>query len=245
MGPGQDVLDARPPMVAEVVAGTLHIRPGPGKRHAWASSVKGIEIGTPFGRGRGGPGGWLIIDEPELHVGEDIVVPDLAGWRRETMSEDMDGAYFTQAPDWVCEVVSPSTRRLDRGEMRSAYACEKVPHHWFVDPDARTQEAFELRGELRVLPATLIDDAPVSLPSFEAISIPLDAFWPEVTATVVKEGENTWQLPMSRPCTFPETLHSCWSRLRFVSVIDCQRLRSPLSDPAGPGTTSWRSARSH
>ena len=87
----QDVLDAPPHMVAEVVAGTLHTHPRPAKPHAWASSVMGIEIGAPFGRGRGGPGGWLIIDEPELHVGEDIVVPDLAGWRRETMSEDMEG----------------------------------------------------------------------------------------------------------------------------------------------------------
>ncbi|MCY4141825.1 MAG: Uma2 family endonuclease [Rhodobacteraceae bacterium] len=183
----QDVLDAPPHMVAEVVAGTLHTHPRPAKPHAWASSVMGIEIGAPFGRGRGGPGGWLIFDEPELHVGEDIVVPELAGWRRETMSEDMEGAYFTQAPDWVCEVLSPSTRRLDQGEKRSIYAREKVPHLWFVDPDARTLEAFELRGKLWVLLATLVDDALVSLPPFEAISFPLDALWPEMKATVVED----------------------------------------------------------
>ena len=186
----QDVLDAPPHMVAEVVAGTLHVHPRPAKPHAWASSVMGIEIGAPFGRGRGGPGGWLIIDEPELHVGGDIVVPEIAGWRRETMSDDMEGAYFTQAPDWVCEVLSPSTRRLDQGEKRSIYAREKVSHLWFVDPDARTLEAFELRGGLWVVLTTLVDDAAVSLPPFEAISFPLDALWPETKATVVKDGED-------------------------------------------------------
>ncbi|MDE0305095.1 MAG: Uma2 family endonuclease [Albidovulum sp.] len=100
-------------MVAEVVAGTLHTRPRAAKRHARASSVMGIEIGAPFGRGRGGPGGWVILFEPELYLGEDIVVPDIAGWRRETMSEGVDGAYFTQAPDRVCEVLPPSTRGFD------------------------------------------------------------------------------------------------------------------------------------
>ena len=97
----QDVLDAPPHMVAEIVAGTLHTQPRPTKRHAWASSRLGGRLDGPFNSGDGGPGGWLIIDEPELHLGEDIVVPDIAGWRLETMTEDMEGAYFEQAPDWV------------------------------------------------------------------------------------------------------------------------------------------------
>lgn len=150
----------------------------------------GVEIGAPFGRGKGGPGGWLIIDEPELHLGEDIVVPDIAGWRRETMSEDMDGAYFTQAPDWVCEVLSPSTRQFDQGEKRAVYARERVRHLWFLDPDAKSLEAFELRDGLWVLLATLVDDAPVSLPPFDAISFPLDALWPEIMTSAAGDGEN-------------------------------------------------------
>ena len=186
----QDVLDAPPHMVAEVVAGTLHTQPRPAKRHAWASSVMGVEIGAPFGRGKGGPGGWLIIDEPELHLGEDIVVPDIAGWQRETMSEDMDGAYFTQAPDWVCEVLSPSTRQFDQGEKRAVYARERVRHLWFLDPDVKSLEAFELRDGLWVLLATLVDDAPVSLPPFDAISFPLDALWPEIMTSASGDGEN-------------------------------------------------------
>ncbi len=175
----QNVLDTPPHMVAEVVAGTLHTQPRPAKRHAWASSGMGMKIGPPFNYGDGGPGGWLILFEPELHLGEDIVVPDIAGWRRETMVEDMEGAYFTQAPDWVCEVLSPSTRRFDQGEKRGVYARERVSHLWFVDPDARTLEALELRNGLWVLLATLMDDALISLPPFDAISFPLNALWTE------------------------------------------------------------------
>ena len=186
----QDVLDAPPRMVAEVVAGRLHTQPRPAKRHAWASSGMGMKIGPPFSFGDGGPGGWLIIDEPELHLGEDIVVPDLAGWRRETMSEDMDGAYFTQAPDWASEVLSPSTCGFDRGDKRAVYARERVSHLWFLDPDARTLEAFELRNGLWALLATLVDDAPVSLPPFDAISFPLNAIWPEDLATGSGKGED-------------------------------------------------------
>ncbi len=176
----QDVLDAPPHMVAEVISGTLHTHPRPAMRHARASSGIGAKIAPPFDFGDGGPGGWWIIDEPELHLGEDIVVPDLAGWRRETMPEYPDAAYCTIAPDWVCEVLSPSTRRLDQIEKRDLYAREGVGHLWFVDPDARTLEAFALREGQWLLLAMLADDAPVSLPPFDAIAFPLDALWPEV-----------------------------------------------------------------
>ena len=186
----QDVLDAPPHMVAELVAGKLHTQPRPAKRHVWARSVMGIEIGASFGRGMGGSGGWLIIDQPELHLGGDVVVSDIAGWRRETMSEVMEGEYFTHAPDWVCEVLSPLTRQFDQGEKRAVYAREKVRHLWFLDPDAKSLEAFELRNGLWVLLETLVDDAPVSLPPFDAISFPLDALWPETMTSAAEDGEN-------------------------------------------------------
>ena len=176
----QDVLDAPPNKVAEVISGALHTHPRPAMRHARASSGIGAKIAPPFDFGDGGPGGWWIIDEPELHLGEDIVVPDLAGWQRETMPEYPDAEYCTIAPDWVCEVLSPSTRRLDQIEKRDLYAREGVGHLWFVDPDARTLEAFALREGQWLLLAMLADDAPVSLPPFDAITFPLDALWPEV-----------------------------------------------------------------
>ena len=178
----QDVLDAPPHMVAEVLAGTLHTQPRPAMRHAWASSILGGSLFNPFGRGTDGPGGWWIVFEPELHLGDDIMVPDLAGWRRETMPEFPDAAYCTIPPDWACEVLSPSTRRIDQNEKRAIYARESVSHLWFVDPDSKTLEAFELDDGRWVLLATLADDAQVSLPPFDAISFPLDALWPEGAA---------------------------------------------------------------
>ena len=175
----QDVLDAPPHVVAEVMSGTLHTQPRPASRHAWASSGIGAKINPPFNYGDGGPGGWWIVFEPELHLGDDIVVPDLAGWRRENMPTYPDAAYFGVAPDWVCEVLSPSTRRFDQNEKRPLYAREGVAHLWFVDPDARTLEVFELSDGHWVLLATLADDAPVSQPPFDAITFSLDALWPE------------------------------------------------------------------
>ena len=123
----QDVLDAPEHMVAEIIGGTLHTHPRPSPRHAVASSRLGIELGGPFDRGRGGPGGWWIVDESELHLGEEILVPDLAGWRRERTPELPDTAYFTLAPDWTCEVLSASTRKLDLVRKRPIYAREGSP----------------------------------------------------------------------------------------------------------------------
>ena len=174
----QDVIDAPAHMVAEVVEGALYTHPRPAPPHALASSSLGGELSSPFQKGRGGPGGWWIIDEPELHFGEDILVPDIAGWRRERMPDFPDTAFFTLAPDWVCEVLSPSTRDLDRHGKRPVYAREGVRHLWFIDPEARDLEAFELRDGEWVLIATARNDDPVSIPPFEAISFPLDALWP-------------------------------------------------------------------
>ena len=173
----QDVLDAPAHRVAEVVDGTLYTHPRPAPAHAVASSVLGGELGPPFHRGHGGPGGWWIIDEPELHLGEDIVVPDLAGWRRERMAELPDTAYFTLAPDWVCEVLSASTRRHDLHAKRPIYAREGVRHLWLVDPTDRTLEASELREGEWVLIASAKDDDPIHIRPFDAITFSLDDLW--------------------------------------------------------------------
>ena len=174
----QDVLDAPAHQVAEIVDGTLHTHPRPAMPHALASSRLGGELTGPFDRGRGGPGGWWIIFEPELHLGEDIMVPDLAGWRRERMPQYPDTAYVTLAPDWVCEVLSPSTRRLDLIEKRPTYAREGVGHLWLIDPTDRTLEAFELHEGQWLLIASANDDDPVSIRPFDAITFSLADLWP-------------------------------------------------------------------
>ena len=174
----RDVLEAPRHMVAEIVAGALHLQPRPAGRHTLAGSSLGVAIGSPFQWGRGGPGGWWNLDEPELHFGEDILVPDLAGWRRERMPTVPDDAYFTLPPDWVCEVLSPSTRKFDLEEKRPVYAREGIGHLWLVDPSARTLEAFALSGGAWLPTGSASDAEPVSFPPFEAIAFPLDALWP-------------------------------------------------------------------
>ena len=164
--------------VVEIVDGTLHTHPRPAMPHLRASSMLGIELGGPFDCGRGGPGGWWIIDEPELHFGEDILVPNLAGWRRERMPEYPDTAYVTFAPDWVCEVLSPSTRRLALQGKRPAYAREGVGHLWLIEPTDRTLEAFELREGEWVLIAAAKDNDPVSIRPFDAFTFSLGDLWP-------------------------------------------------------------------
>lgn len=174
----QDVLDAPENMVAQIVHGVLHTQPRPTMSHVRVSSVLGRRIGGPYDDDIDGPGGWWIVEEPELHLGDDIVVPDVAGWRRERMPEYPDTAFCTVAPDWVCEVLSPSTRRLDLTGKREVYGAHGVAHLWFVDPDAKTLEAFELREGAWTLIAALQADADVSVPPFDAVSFSLGVLWP-------------------------------------------------------------------
>ena len=176
----EDVLNAPPHMIAEVADGKLYLHSMPAPLHANAISAICALIGCPFHRGTEGPGGWWIINKPEVHLGadgEDILGPDVAGWRRENMSGIPDAAYFSVVPDWVCEVLSPSTRSFDLGAKRTIYAREQVRHLWLVDPDARTLEAFELRKGQWILTDTLVDTGSVSLPPFDAISFPLEELW--------------------------------------------------------------------
>jgi hypothetical protein len=175
----QDVLDAPPNMVAELIGGALHLHPRPASPHVLAGSSLGGELVGPFQKGRGGPGGWWILDEPELHLGDDVLVPDLGGWRRERMPTYPDAAYFELPPDWACEILSPSTRQIDLTEKRDIYGAAGVGHLWLVDPRARTLEAFELRERAWVLLAAVKDDDEVRLAPFEAIGFPLSVLWPD------------------------------------------------------------------
>lgn len=176
-----DVRRAPPHLVAELVDGVLHLSPRPAKPHTVASSALGEELGPPFKRGRGGPGGWIILDEPEVHLGEDVVVPDLGGWRRERMPTiTNDLPYFTIAPDWVCEVLSPSTTRLDRAEKLPLYARAEVRHVWLVDPLARSLEVLRLEGGRWLLLGTYTDAARVRAEPFEVFELELAVLWQDV-----------------------------------------------------------------
>lgn len=174
-----DLLEVPDHLVAEIVDGDLHTSPRPAAPHTLATSVLGSELGPPFHRGRGGPGGWWILDEPELHLGADILVPDLAGWLRERMPAIPDAAYFTLAPDWACEVLSPSTERLDRVRKLPVYAREGVRHVWLVNPAARTLEILRLEAGRWVVAAVHGGDDPVRAEPFGEIELDLGALWGE------------------------------------------------------------------
>ena len=167
-------------VVGEILDGELFASPRPASPHALAASMALSDLGSPFNRGGGGPtnpGGWWILIEPELHLDEDVVVPDLAGWRRERMPVMPNVAGFTLAPDWVCEVQSPSTARIDRVQKRTIYARSGVASLWMIDPLARTLEVQALQDGRWVLVGAYADTARVRAVPFEALEIDLANWW--------------------------------------------------------------------
>jgi len=174
----EDILALPETLVGEILFGELHTHPRPAPRHARAYSALGYLLGGPFDGGIGGPGGWWILDEPELHLCENVLVPDLAGWRRDRMPALPETAWFELSPDWVCEILSPSTARTDRAVKMPVYAREGVGHLWLVDPDARILEVYALREDGHwLLLDTLKDVDAVRQPPFEAAEFSLGALW--------------------------------------------------------------------
>lgn len=174
-------IEALPPgLVGEIVFGVLHTHPRPSGPHARAESALNGELYGPFDRGRGGPGGWILLVEPELHFAEEVIVPDLAAWRRERMAEVPRAAFITLVPDWICEVLSPSTEALDRSDKMDVYRREKVPSVWFVDPVLKTLEVFRLDGDTFRVERTVRGEGVVRLEPFHAIELPLSALWDSV-----------------------------------------------------------------
>jgi Uma2 family endonuclease len=174
------VLAAPKHCIAEIINGELRLSPRPAIRHASVASALGEELGPPFKRGRGGPGGWMILDEPELHLGDEILVPDLAGWRRERLPTLPDDAYFTLAPDWVCEVLSPSTAKLDRAEKLPIYAASGVQFAWLVSPVNHTLEVMRLHEGKWLTLAVHRDDQRVRAEPFEALELALAILWADL-----------------------------------------------------------------
>lgn len=181
-----DVLAAPENMIAEILDGELRLSPRPAPPHARASSRLGYLLGPPYELGRGGPGGWLIMDEPELHLIDDVLVPDLAGWRIERMPRLPPEAYFEIVPDWVCEVLSPSTKRIDRLRKFPLYAKHGVAHAWIVDPDDRSLETYSLFRERWQVGDAGSDDERGRFAPFDAIELELGLLW-ETAAPAVSD----------------------------------------------------------
>lgn len=176
----QDVIDAPETLVAEIIDGELQLSPRPGGPATSVASALNRRIGTPFSDGIGGPGGWIILVEPELHLGDEILVPDLAGWRHERMPVVPEGAFFEVPPDWVCEVLSSSTEKRDRVEKMPIYASAGIGFAWLVHPHRRTLEAFKLHGGRWVSIAALKDADRARIEPFDAIELDLARLWTDL-----------------------------------------------------------------
>ena len=166
-------------VVGEIIGGVLHASPRPAGPHSVAGSRLVSALGGPFDWGVGGPGGWVVLYEPELHLGEDVLVPDLAAWRRERMPRPTQHVFYTVAPDWVCEVLSPSTMAVDRKEKLPIYAREGVRNVWLVEPRTRTVEVFRLEAAGYRLLAMHEGSAPIRAEPFEAIELRVAFLWDE------------------------------------------------------------------
>lgn len=164
-------------MVGEILYGALHTHPRPAPRLLMATASLLYELGERFDWKCPDPERWLLLREPELHLGPHVIVPDLAGWRRERMPKLPETAWFETPPDWICEVLSPSTARVDRTDRLAIYAAFKVAHAWYVDPEQRTLEVFALSGDKWLIAATFKDADPVTAAPFEAHTFALDGLW--------------------------------------------------------------------
>jgi Uma2 family endonuclease len=166
-------------LTGEIIGDRLYAEPRPAPRHSIVASNLGAELIGPYSRGRGGPGGWWIIHEPEVHFvhKSEVVVPDLAGWRRERLAAVPDDAFFSIAPDWVCEVLSPSTRSKDRELKMPLFARYGVPYVWLIDPKIYSLETYELRGAQLALTGIFGPESSPAAAPFEAVRFRLADLW--------------------------------------------------------------------
>jgi Uma2 family endonuclease len=166
-------------LIGEILDGQLHAQPRPSGAHTAVESALQIELGGPFDRGRGGPGGWRILMEPEIHFLRDleVCVPDLAGWHRARLPNLPQDQRFEVVPDWVCEILSPSTESKDRQIKMPIYARYGVPHAWLIDPVGRTLEAFALEGGAWRQLGTWGGGERVAVAPFDCLELALGALW--------------------------------------------------------------------
>ena len=165
-------------LVAEIIDGVLETHPRPRPRHQRAAGRLAGELTESFERGRRGPGGWIFVIEPELHLGSQVLVPDVAGWKADRLATEPPEPFITVAPHWVCEVLSTSTARIDRGPKRRIYAEASVRHLWLLDPVEGELEAFELTASKWLLLATVQRGGTVGVAPFEAVPFPLNDLFP-------------------------------------------------------------------
>ena len=201
----QDLLQVPDHLVAQIVDGVLYVSPRPALGHSGVEGDLFAELAGPFPRGRGGPGGWWLAVEAEVHLGASVLVPDLAGWRRERLPDWPKAPYLTLAPDWVCEILSPSTARFDRGRKFDRYAREGVGHAWLIDPLDCTLEAYALEQGRWVRLGLWRMGETVRVPPFDAVPLELAEIFrnpPEPERVAEVDPDFAW--PTRQPGEFPQ-----------------------------------------
>lgn len=178
-------------MVGEIIDGDIVASPRPSRKHGYSASIIGNELGPPYNMGRGGPGGWIIIGEPEISFGDNILVPDLAGWKKERFPESEDHNWISISPDWVCEIISQGSIRIDRVEKMGIYVQHMVSYFWIIDPSNKTFEALKNEAGRWLIIGTYAEDDKVRAEPFQEIEIDLNCLWLENSLAVVKEGTKT------------------------------------------------------
>lgn len=173
----EDLLALPDDVIGELIDGEIHASPRPANLHTLAtSSLFGFV--HRFHTGGGGPGGWWIVFEPELHLGSSVLVPDLAGWRVARMPVYPLEPYFTLAPDWICEVLSPGTARLDIHLKLPRYGHAGVGHAWLLDPTNKTLQVFRREDDAWLVVAGFGDGDTVRAEPFVELEFELGALWP-------------------------------------------------------------------
>lgn len=175
----EDLLQVSDTKTAELIDGELHVAPRPAPVHAHVHTWLGADLHQAFGRGRGGPGGWRILIEPELHLGDDVLVPDLAGWRLQRLPALPETAWFDTPPDWVCEIASPSTVRIDRLVKMEIYGNAGIPWAWLVDPGGRLIEVWKRVDGAWTLQGGASQESGARLPPFHAVPLDIGSLWPD------------------------------------------------------------------
>jgi Uma2 family endonuclease len=177
--PTLEDLESLPPgMKGEIIEGVLYTMTRPRASHQRALRTIGSRLGDPFDDGKGGPGGWWILPEPGIELPDTPEIsPDLAGWRRDRMPTLPEEEPIRIPPDWVCEILSPSTRRHDLLIKKPYYARVGILHHWLVDREARTLTSYRLEAGHWVELGVYGDDCEARIEPFDAVPLDVAGFW--------------------------------------------------------------------
>jgi Uma2 family endonuclease len=174
----EDLYSVPDDLVGEIIDGELVATPRPSVRHALASSALGGKLLPPYHLGEGGgPGGWVILSETEIKLGDNLLVPDLAGWRKERFPGLPEENWIAVPPDWICEILSPRTFRVDKVQKMPIYARHQVQHLWMIDPFAKSLEVFRLEGGKWYLMAVFTENDSVRAEPFMEVEIDLANLW--------------------------------------------------------------------